>query len=491
MPRVSIVIPVHNQPVLVLEAVASLQAQSLADWEAILVDDGSTDETPEVLQRLAAQDQRLTVLVGRQRGAAAARNTGAAKARSDWLLFLDSDDWLARDALASLSRLCKHADLVYGVGVRVCGDRMQKRSQVELPRGELFHRLASSNLFMVHSCLLRNSTFRDLGGFEETLMGCADWDLWQRVVRSGARCAGVDELVAYYRHAESSLSTHYEQELRDGLIVIDRGHGRDRRVPRPRPAYAEGAPRAEYSAAAYRFASWLGALAIARKHSPRGVLRGIAALPAETLSAPHIASAVFDAVPIGLGDFSPSWEACWPGLRPPLQSFVAELSMIAGCGPDFAGEVLHHVECLAAAANAGHVTGVVGSAAARVIQIPGPIPHLRLAPGTEAFVAVVRSGQVDLGPVVVPVDATFSDVRVREVLVASRLRAVTLSYLRRSPVSTLCGLLKHAVARTKHPISSPRTKGGYRASIKARLGEAMLAQPFILPVGEGREDGQS
>lgn len=102
MPRVSIIIPVYNRPILVLEAVASLQAQSLADWEAILVDDGSTDATPEVLQDLAAQDPRLTVLIGRQRGPAAARNTGAAKARSDWLLFLDSDDWLAPEALLSL-----------------------------------------------------------------------------------------------------------------------------------------------------------------------------------------------------------------------------------------------------------------------------------------------------------------------------------------------------------------------------------------------------
>ncbi len=367
MPRVSIIIPVYNRPILVLEAVASLQAQSLADWEAILVDDGSTDATPEVLQDLAAQDPRLTVLIGRQRGPAAARNTGAAKARSDWLLFLDSDDWLAPEALLSLLRVQNDADLVYGVGVRVWGDRVQKRSQVPLPRGDLFHRLASSNAFMIHSCLLRSSMFREVGGFDETLIGCEDWDLWQRVVRSGARCKGVQALVAFYRQTESSLSTWYEQQLRNGLTVIDRGHSRDPRVPRPHPAYAEGAPRAEYPAAAYRFASWLAAVAIARKQSPRGIVRGMANLPPAPLSASDIAAVIFFAIPLGLGEFAPRWDAHWPSLKPQLQSFLAELSAIAGCAPRFGANVLKQVE-LAAAADALHVTRVLRSVAWRVIR---------------------------------------------------------------------------------------------------------------------------
>ena len=68
MPQVSIIIPVHNQPILIHDAIASLRRQSIADWEAILVDDGSTDETPGVLQKLAAQDPRISVLLQAQRG---------------------------------------------------------------------------------------------------------------------------------------------------------------------------------------------------------------------------------------------------------------------------------------------------------------------------------------------------------------------------------------------------------------------------------------
>src|ERR1700677_2536768 len=107
VPQVSIVIPVHNQPIFVREAVASLKAQSVSDWEAILVDDGSTDATPTVLQSLTSQDARIMLSSQAQRGAAAARNAGAAKARADWLLFLDSDDWLAPEGLKSLLRFAR------------------------------------------------------------------------------------------------------------------------------------------------------------------------------------------------------------------------------------------------------------------------------------------------------------------------------------------------------------------------------------------------
>jgi len=490
VPQVSIVIPVHNQPIFVREAVASLKAQSVSDWEAILVDDGSTDATPTVLQSLTSQDARIMLSSQAQRGAAAARNAGAAKARADWLLFLDSDDWLAPEGLKSLLRFArKNVDLVHGLGLRVYGSCSQTRSQVHLPSGDLFHRLASTATFMVHACVLRSSTFRDLGGFDETLMGCADWDLWQRVVRSGARCRGVDELVGFYRQTEFSLSSHYEQELRDGLLVIARGHGRDPRVSRPNPRYAEGISPAEFPAAAYRFASWLAGLAIARKHSLQGILSGIQALPSEPPSASDIGAALFDAVPIGLGDFRPKWEACWPALKPQLQIFLGKLAMIAHCGPSFAGDVLHQIERLAATTDACDIMGAVGSVASQVIRIPGSIPRLRLSPEITSFIAVVRSDRADVGPLEVPVDQGFTDKRVREMLVQRYLRAVALTYLRHFPVSTLYGTMKHSIARPRDLISLTRAVTGSEAhsSLKKRICEAVLAQRFILPFAETSE----
>ncbi|UCI18369.1 glycosyltransferase [Mesorhizobium sp. B2-1-8] len=487
MPQVSIVIPVHNQPMLILEAVASLKAQSVADWEAILVDDGSTDETPAVLQNLASQDARISVWLQTQQGAASARNTGAAKAKADWLLFLDSDDWLAPNALGSLLRAAgQDVHLVHALGLRVCGDHSQDPSQVHLPGGDLFHRLASTATFMVHACILKNSTFHELGGFDETLMGCADWDLWQRVIRSGARSRGVEDFVAFYRQTESSLSTFYEQEFRDGLIVIARGHGPDPRVPRPHPMYADGVSPAEFPAAAYRFASWLAGLAVARKHSTQGILRGMQALPAEPLSASDIAAALFDAIPIGLGDFRPNWEGCWPTLKPHLQEFIQRIGTIARCGPSFVTEVLDHTERLAATANASDSIGVVGSVASRIVRIPGAIPQIDLGPDIRSFIAVVRSDRGDVGQLEVLVDQSFSNGRVREMIIDRYLREVLFNYLKIFPFSIIFRTATHLVVR-KELISAlarlirERSVGPL---LKKQICQALVAQAFVLPIVE-------
>ncbi|UCI10740.1 glycosyltransferase family 2 protein [Mesorhizobium sp. B1-1-8] len=486
MPQVSIIIPVHNQPLLVLEAVDSLRVQSIGDWEAILVDDGSTDETPMVLQKLAAQDARISLLVQTNKGAAAARNLGAANAKADWLLFLDSDDWLAPRAVESL--ICaagENIDLVHALGLRVCGPNSQSRSQVQLPpKDDLFHRLTWTATFMVHACLLRRSTFQELGGFDETLMGCADWDLWQRVVRSGARYAGVDEIVAFYRQTESSLSTNYGQELRDGLVVIDRGHGRDPRVVRPYPAYAEGAQRSAFSPAAYRFATWLGGLAIARNHPIEGILRGIQSIPAERLSAGDIAATLLDAIPIGLGDFRPDWEACWPTLRPQLSKFLEKLGDTTRSGQDFVRETLLATERLAAIANASDDGACVGAMASRVVRIPGSIPHLDLGPNVTSFIAVVRTDRTELGQLEAVVDPTFSGGKVREIVVEHYPRAVFSAYFKRFPASLIFGMIIH-VTDWKNLLLSLANfvgSGSIAPSLRRQIAQALLAQSFVLPV---------
>lgn len=100
-PVVSIVMPLFNARPWLEETLASVQAQTLGDWELIVVDDGSSDDGPALVQGAAGRDPRIRLIRQSNAGPAAARNRGARKARGAWIAFLDSDDLLPPDRLAS------------------------------------------------------------------------------------------------------------------------------------------------------------------------------------------------------------------------------------------------------------------------------------------------------------------------------------------------------------------------------------------------------
>jgi glycosyltransferase involved in cell wall biosynthesis len=122
-PAVSIVVPVFNPGPYLAPLLASLLAQTEPSLEIIAVDDGSSDDSAEILRRAASNDPRLTVLSQSNAGISAARNLGIDHARGRWLAFADSDDWLDPCALATWRAFGESADLevVYGNGFRFAG----------------------------------------------------------------------------------------------------------------------------------------------------------------------------------------------------------------------------------------------------------------------------------------------------------------------------------------------------------------------------------
>lgn len=182
VPLVSVIIPTYNRAALVAEAVASVTAQTFQDFEIVLVDDGSTDETLETL----AHREDITVLrQTRRRGVAAARNLGAAAARGEWLAFLDSDDlWLPEKLARQMAylegqpglRLCQTDETWVRRGVRV-----NKPVSHRKVAGRIF--LASLERCMVSpsAVVLQRRLFLDHGGFDEALPAAEDYDLWLRL----------------------------------------------------------------------------------------------------------------------------------------------------------------------------------------------------------------------------------------------------------------------------------------------------------------------
>jgi len=186
-PSISVIMPVHNGAFTLDRALRSLQQQEFADWELVAVDDGSTDDTWNILQRWAAADSRIRIAHSAEnRGVAAARNAAIETARADVLAFLDRDDEYYPDYLGNIRRLCDTSDvLVFGYDY-VYEDGPANGRQPAWSPATVAQGLFLQNIVMPLGVAQQRQWWQKAGGFHE---GCwqPDWDYWKRLVRAGAR----------------------------------------------------------------------------------------------------------------------------------------------------------------------------------------------------------------------------------------------------------------------------------------------------------------
>ena len=181
---VTVIIPTHNRWPMLGEAVESVLAQTSPGYELIVVDDGSTDETP---LRLRGYGARITVLTRRRRGVAAARNLGASRASGQYLAFLDSDDlWQPNKLQRQLDlmesnpavEICQTDEIWIRNGVRVNPGKKHRK-----PSGDVFRASLELCLVSPSAVMMRRELFERVGGFDESLPVCEDYDLWLRISR--------------------------------------------------------------------------------------------------------------------------------------------------------------------------------------------------------------------------------------------------------------------------------------------------------------------
>jgi len=181
MPTVSVIIPSHNRACLLKEAIDSVLAQDFDDFELIVVDDGSTDDTPELLRSYA----NICVVRQGRRGVSAARNSGIRRASAEFLAFLDSDDlWLPEKLSAQIAFfkthpravICQTEEVWVRSGVRVNPKRRHRKCG-----GMIFERSVELCLVSPSAVMLQRSLLDEVGGFDESLPACEDYDLWLRI----------------------------------------------------------------------------------------------------------------------------------------------------------------------------------------------------------------------------------------------------------------------------------------------------------------------
>lgn len=210
-PLISVVITAWNRAALLPRAVASLQAQTLHDWEAIIVDDGSTDDTRAVVDRLMKGEPRLLYLWQENAGLPMARNAGLAVARAPLLTFLDSDDEYRPQHLAervNFFRRHPETDLLHG-GLEIVGgvDWVPDRHDPS-------RRIPLSECYVGGTFVMRRSVFETLGGFRPPAYG-DDYDFMCRALEA-FRVAKVD-VPSYVYHRDTpdglcNLMAHQHRE---------------------------------------------------------------------------------------------------------------------------------------------------------------------------------------------------------------------------------------------------------------------------------------
>lgn len=228
IPSVSVILPVYNGARYLRAAIDSVIAQTLGDWELIAIDDGSTDDTPRILEQYA--DPRLVLLRQANAGEAAARNAGLDRARGNYIAFLDADDTYFPHALGELARFLDgraRVDVVYSDG-QVCDqeNRFLMRLSEHRPgpqAGPMLERLVTSpGAVGVPSCtMLRRAVIERHGArFDTDLVIGPDWDFWIQLARH-VQFGYLDRITVTYRlHATNITRTAGQRRRREDLARV-------------------------------------------------------------------------------------------------------------------------------------------------------------------------------------------------------------------------------------------------------------------------------
>jgi glycosyltransferase involved in cell wall biosynthesis len=210
-PYISIIIPAYQAAAYIVETIESVRAQTRDDWEAIIIDDGSSDNLAEVVEPFLS-DRRITLHRFENGGLARARNRGIKLAKGSLVAFLDSDDLYEPEYLERMAAALEaHPDAtfvtcdatMFGVADRE-GHLFSRHLPQELPitLDRVLHRRFNFCSFsMIDAAVLRS-----VGGFSEDLREAEDLDLWIRLLASGATATYVDAPLARYRRRAGSLS---------------------------------------------------------------------------------------------------------------------------------------------------------------------------------------------------------------------------------------------------------------------------------------------
>ena len=232
MELVSVIMPAYNAEKYIAESIESVIAQTYTNWELIVVDDGSMDNTSGIVKALSAIDSRIKYIYQPNQQMGKARNTGLQNCNGTLVAFLDSDDIWVSDKL-EIQVACiinRQVDLVFSNGYVFSESVDQVEYEYKTLCGEISGKLAQRelmrhNFIPIPSVLAFKSAIAEVGGFNEeiSIHNVADYQLWLKLLLGGFRFFGLEDKLFFYRK-HNSQSTHSDPYSFEAVLNMYENH---------------------------------------------------------------------------------------------------------------------------------------------------------------------------------------------------------------------------------------------------------------------------
>jgi glycosyltransferase involved in cell wall biosynthesis len=185
--KIDIIIPTYNRADYLNRSIQSVLNQTNQDFDLIIVDDGSTDHTSKILEPYKSHS-KIQIISQENRGVSAARNTGAKSGKNEWLAFLDSDDeWLNDKLENQINFLVKNPELHFLHSEEIWirnNSRVNPKVKHSKSSNQLIERSLEFCLISPSTVVIKKELFNKFGGFDESLVVCEDFDLWNKILLS-------------------------------------------------------------------------------------------------------------------------------------------------------------------------------------------------------------------------------------------------------------------------------------------------------------------
>lgn len=225
MKKVSVIIPAYNAEKYIAETLDSVVIQTYSNLEILVINDGSTDRTSEVVNRYAEKDSRIKVIYKQNGGVSSARNEGLISSKGEYICIFDSDDIMMPEKIEKQVTFFKEnldINFIYSSVHHFFDEKPSQKRQLQVPvlESKPYKKLLEANVINASTVMFKRELFERYGGFDESLKSSEDWDYWLLLSRDNKNSFGfIFEYLTLCRIRKQSLSSN-EVDKHETIIQV-------------------------------------------------------------------------------------------------------------------------------------------------------------------------------------------------------------------------------------------------------------------------------